>query len=210
MLTFINAIDLDSSLFDAFKINSEDFSLIMKGIFNDELRVRLAFSKHFGSIPSLIEQAKKKGSLDFLMQELHKKYFGKTERQSTNTHEYFVLFNKLIKTKSEIIQNGLGLYDDLKPLLKSVMNQVRDEQRKKEELTAPETPEEEIKAEAEAEEKENLCVDLILFTKNLVNSSGTEGKQLVDQENLVQRYFEDYLFASHYKQAGKEDQNSAK
>lgn len=67
-------------------------------------------------------------------------------------------------------------------------------------MTAPETPEEEVKAEKDALEKEELCVDLIKFTENLVYSSLGKGKELVAKLDLVRRFFEDYLFASHYKQ----------
>ena len=49
-----------------------------------------------------------------------------------------------------------------------------------------------------AEENEILCVDLIAFTKKLVNSAGKKGRELVNQLELVRSYFEDYLFASHY------------
>ena len=51
---------------------------------------------------------------------------------------------------------------------------VASEQEKKANQTAPETPAEEIKAEAEAKEKEILCVDLIKFTKELINKSSKE------------------------------------
>ena len=41
-------------------------------------------------------------------------------------------------------------------------------------------------------------MDLIAFTKKLVNSAGQIGRQLVNELELVRSYFEDYLFASHY------------
>ena len=65
-------------------------------------------------------------------------------------------------------------------------------------MKAAETAEEEIKALNAAEENEILCVDLIAFTKKLVNSSGQLGKDLVNKLGLVRSYFEEYLFASHY------------
>ena len=77
---------------------------------------------------------------------------------------------------------------------------MRDEQDAKSKLTAPETPEQEVKAEKDAQEKEELCVDLIKFTENLVYSSKETGKTLVASLDIVRRFFEDYLFASHYKQ----------
>lgn len=63
-------------------------------------------------------------------------------------------------------------------------------------MKAAETAEEEIKTLKTAEENEILCVDLIAFTKTLVKSSGQEGKDLVNELELVRNYFEDYLFAS--------------
>ena len=65
-------------------------------------------------------------------------------------------------------------------------------------MKAAETAEEEIKTLKTAEENEILCVDLIAFTKKLVNSSGIIGRELVNKLGLVKSYFEDYLFASHY------------
>ena len=77
-------------------------------------------------------------------------------------------------------------------------------------MTAPETPQEELQKKAEAKEKEILCVNLIVFTRELVYKS-KEGKGLVAKLNLVQRIFEDYLFASHYTslRSGNQDDEEA-
>lgn len=56
-------------------------------------------------------------------------------------------------------------------------------------MNAPETAKEELKAKAEAKEKEILCVNLIKFTELLVYASGDEGKTLVDRLELVKNYF---------------------
>ena len=86
---------------------------------------------------------------------------------------------------------------------------VKSEQEAKSKLTAPETLEEEKKADYEAKEKENLCVDLIRFTRTLVNAAGPEGKDLTRELDLVRRYFEDYLFASHYSQSTRDTEEAA-
>ena len=145
------------------------------------------------------------------MAQLHEDYFKVDVRQSHDTHQYFELLYDVVEEKRKIleyaIQNDIEhekdepLYAELEDLLESVREQVKSEQEKKSKLKAAETAEEEIQAEKDAEEKEILCVDLIELTKRLVNASGTVGKRLVSGLDLVRRYFEDYLFASHYSQS---------
>lgn len=135
------------------------------------------------------------------MRKLHLDYFGDDNRQSTDSHEYFELFTAMVEERRKTKGSGDSLYAGLGQLLAQVRDMVKSEQEAKSKLTAPETPEEEKKADYEAKEKENLCVDLIRFTRTLVTAAGEEGRALTRELDLVRRYFEDYLFASHYSQS---------
>ena len=137
------------------------------------------------------------------MHKLHSDYFGDDNRQSTDSHEYFELFTAMVEERRKTKGSGDGLYAGLRQLLAQVRDMVKSEQEAKSKLTAPETPEEEKKADYEAKEKENLCVDLIRFTRTLVRAAGQEGRDLTRELDLVRRYFEDYLFASHYSQSAQ-------